>query len=265
MVSLDDVYAHLWTAHGDEYAMLDRSQRPRSWELLFDIAAQAGLGRGATVLDAGCGRGHHCFELAGRFECRAIGLDLVLPPLKAALAAPERTADVSFVQGSIDQLPIRTGSVDFVWCRDMLVHIASVECAARECFRVLRRGGNMLAWVTFETELMEPREAERIYAPLEIASGSMCRLTVEQSFANAGFDTLQVEELGSELIQFYEERDGRVSRELMRIARMQRLKAECIRQWGESRYAALNAVYHWMVYHALGKLSSAYYLLQKPP
>lgn len=137
MVQLEAVYAHLWGAHGDEFAVLDRSPGPRSWTFLFDVAGAAGLGPHSIVADVGCGRGSHCLELARRFGCRAI-----------------------------EQLPIRTGSIDFVWCRDMLVHVRSPELGIRECCRILRSGGRMLAWVTTEMELMEPREAERLYAPL---------------------------------------------------------------------------------------------------
>jgi ubiquinone/menaquinone biosynthesis C-methylase UbiE len=202
MVQLDAVYTHLWAAHGDEFAVLDRSLGPRSWTFLFDVAAAAGLGPDSLVVDVGCGRGNHCFELAQRFNSRAIGIDLVLPPLQSALLTEGRTPRIEFVQGAIEQLPIRTASVDFVWCRDMLVHIRNLESAIRECFRTLRSGGKMLAWATVETELMEPREAERLYSPLGIEPRSVSEQQLEASFASAGFVTLKAEKVGSELIEF---------------------------------------------------------------
>src|SRR4029077_13248311 len=131
MAQLDAVYANLWTAHGDEFAVLDRSLRPRSWAFLFDVAGAAGLGAQSTLADVGCGRGNHCFELARRFGCRAIGIDLVLPPLQTAVLSQARTPLVEFVQGNVEQLPIQTGSIDFVWCRDMLVHVRNLESATR--------------------------------------------------------------------------------------------------------------------------------------
>lgn len=263
MAHLEDVYVHLWAAHGDEFAVLDRSLRPRSWTFLFDVAGAAGLGPRLIVADVGCGRGNHCFELARRFECRAIGIDLVLPPLRSAALSEERTSLVDFVQGSIEQLPIRTASVDFVWCRDMLVHVRRLELAIQECCRVLRCGGKMLAWVTLETELMEPREAERLYAPLGIEPGSVSQQRLEASFASAGLAVSRSEKLGSELIEFYEERDGRACRELMRLARMRRMREQLTAEWGKTRYETAHALYHWVVYHLLGKLSSGFYLLEK--
>jgi len=49
----------------------------------------------------------------------------------------------------------------------------------------------------------------------------------------------------------------------MRIARMRRTQEELIAQWGKTRYDATYALYHWVVYHLLGKLTSGFYLLQK--
>jgi ubiquinone/menaquinone biosynthesis C-methylase UbiE len=108
MTKLDALYADLWTAHGDLFAALDHSLEPRSWTFLFDIAGQAGLGSETWVADVGCGRGNHCFELARRFGCRAVGIDMVLPPLQTAALSENRPGDVGFVQGGVEHLPIRT-------------------------------------------------------------------------------------------------------------------------------------------------------------
>lgn len=110
---------------------------------------------------------------------------------------------------------------------------------------------------------MERREAERLYAPLAIEPKSVSQQDLEASFQSAGLTVLRREERGSELIEFYEERDGRASRELMRIARMRRMREDLITKWGKTRYDAAHAVYHWVVYHLLGKLSSGFYLLEK--
>jgi hypothetical protein len=145
----------------------------------------------------------------------------------------------------------------------MLVHVRNPSIALGECARVLRTGGKMLAWVTMETELMEPREAQRIYSALAIEPVSVSRRYLEAAFQGAGLAILQTEDLGSELIEFYEERDGRASRELMRIARMRRLRDKLVAEWGTARYESVHALYHWVVYHLLGKLSSGYYLVEK--
>jgi ubiquinone/menaquinone biosynthesis C-methylase UbiE len=263
MSQLEAVYSHLWAAHTDEFSLLDRSLAPRSWTLLFDIAAEAGLGSYSVVADVGCGRGNHCAELVKRFGCDAIGIDIVFQPLRSGLL--ERTAEstIEFIQGDVERLPIRTGSVDFVWCRDMLVHVRDIVSGIGECNRILRDRGKMLVWTTVATELMEPCEAERLYAPLGIQAESMSQKNLEAAFAQAGFVVSRLEMLGSELMEFYEERDGRASRELMRLARMRRMRESLRAQWGSVKYDSAHALYHWVIYLLLGKLNSGFYLLEK--
>ena len=257
---LNEVYSFLWSAHGDDYAVLDGSLSPRSPEYIFELAASAGLCESALVADVGCGGGKHCFELADRFGCRAIGFDVVLEPLQKGVH--ERSDDrVLLAAGQIERLPLRDGSADFVWCRDMLVHVADIGAALQECARILRPSGKMLLYTTLETDLMEPREAARLYAPLALRP--VRRDSLERGFADAGLRTAHVEEIGSELIEYYEERDGRASRELMRIARMRRMRERLVAEWGTARYNIAQALYHWMTYLLVGKLTAAYYVLEK--
>ncbi len=154
---LDLVYEHLWAGHGDQFDILDRSQNPRSWTFLFDIVREANLGPHSVVVDAGCGRGNHSFELTKRFACQSIGIDVVFEPLRTAAAARQNTTPgIHFVQAAIDQLPVRSDAVDLVWCRDMLVHIRPLQEAIRECSRILRPGGKMLAWTTVPLGCLSP-------------------------------------------------------------------------------------------------------------
>ena len=259
MPDLNEIYSFLWTVHGEEFATLDRSLHPRSWEYVFELAAGASIKGDSIVADLGCGRGHHSFELGSRFGCRVIGMDAVFPQIEAVMR--ERGGRILFVTGSIENIPIRDASVDFVWCRDMLVHVGDVSRALCESSRILRRGGRMLVYTTFETDLMEPREAARIYEPLAIHP--LRRDPLERGFDAAGLDIAHREEIGSELIEFYEERDGRASRELMRIARMRHIRDQLVEQWGAQQYETVLALYHWMIYLLLGKLSAAYYVLER--
>jgi len=66
-------------------------------------------------------------------------------------------------------------------------------------------------------------------------------------------------------MQYYEERDGRCSRELMRLARMIQAREKFLAEMGEANYAIRSALYHWVVYQLIGKLSSTIYTLQKRP
>ena len=80
----------------------------------------------------------------------------------------------------------------------------------------------MLVFTTLATDLMEPRETERLCTALAIEPESLNRSTLEQAIEAAGFRIEGRQDVGSELMEYYEERDRRASRELMRIARMRR-------------------------------------------
>ena|SRR5579872_3738362 len=91
---------------------------------------------------------------------------------------------------------------------------------------------------------------------LGIEPGSISQNSLEVAFERTGFVISRAEMLGSELIEFYEERDGRASRELMRIARMRRRREELMTEWGRLRYDTAHALYQWVIYLLLGKLSA---------
>jgi SAM-dependent methyltransferase len=105
------------------------------------LLAQAGLVRGARILDIGCGRG--LFLRA----CRDLGA--------AAVTGQEfRSSDIAYardVLGVDDMRPIETTSTD-VWpddefdlvCSfDVLEHVHDLKGVFEQCLRILRPGGHM--------------------------------------------------------------------------------------------------------------------------
>lgn len=100
---------------------------------------------GALVLDIGCGAGGITASLARDYgAARVIGMDVEA----TTCAFARRHAEA---QGVADRVEIRQvepgplrfedGSVDLVFSKDSIVHIADKEALARDAFRVLRSGG----------------------------------------------------------------------------------------------------------------------------
>jgi ubiquinone/menaquinone biosynthesis C-methylase UbiE len=170
---------------------------------------------------------------------------------------------VSFVQGNIEALPFENERFDFLWSRDMLMHVPALPAALAECVRVLKPTGYMLVYTTVATGRMEPKEAAWLYASFGLVPESMDEGAVEAAFQAAGFQIHSKEPLGSELMEWVEEHEGRATRELMRLARMLRKPEYYQELLGTRRYEVALANYHWALYILLGKLSPTLYILRK--
>ncbi len=88
---------------------------------------------GSRILDAGCGPG----VMVKRFQymkCRVAGIDI-------ASEAVRQWAGPEIIQGSLTQLPYADNSFDYVWCCDVLEHLApdEVPVALAEMARVAPR------------------------------------------------------------------------------------------------------------------------------
>lgn len=114
------------------------------------------LGRlkpGATLLDAGCGRGGSSLLLAARFPRLAIrGFTLSSYQASAARAAAKRLGysdRVKFRRGSMLSLPAPAGSFDAVWACESTEHVQHMRDFFREAARVAKAGARLviIAWV----------------------------------------------------------------------------------------------------------------------
>jgi ubiquinone/menaquinone biosynthesis C-methylase UbiE len=101
------------------------------------------LGRGARVLDVGCGDGYWLDAMRAEGMC-AVGLEP--DPATAAEASVHGPVGV----GDARRLPIADASVDLVWCIHILHHLDDPPAALAELRRVLRPGGHLLLAETVE-------------------------------------------------------------------------------------------------------------------
>jgi len=266
---MEAVYTHMWASHeGGPFAPLDESLHPRPHSILYEVAATCGVSASSLVLDVGSGRGNHSCALAQHFGCAVVGLDVAQFHIEQGRARAVQegvSGRVSFVQGDIAALPFEDERFDFLWSRDMLMHVPALPQALAECARVLKPAGSMLVYTTVATERMEPKEAAWLYASFGLVPESMDESAVEAAFRAAGFQMHSKEPLGSELMEWVEEHEGRASRELMRLARMLRKREYYQELLGASRYEVALANYHWALYILLGKLSPTLYILHKNP
>lgn len=270
MRSVDEVYGDAFDDQEVE-AALDESLSPRSLnQLLYDLVTQTGLPPGSTALDVGAREGRYCFELSRRFGFRVRGVEPVRRHLDnaardlAALAVtePEVAARVRVDEGVAEQLTDPSGSVDLIWCRDVLVHVADLETVFGEFRRVLKPGGRALVFQMTATQWLTPAEAAFLWPPAGIHAASLDPQRFEAAITAAGLSIGQCIQLYGEARERLEE-DGVAtsSKQLLRVSRMLRNRAAYEERFGTLAYEYMLTDSLWGVYQMIGKLNPRIYLL----
>ncbi len=143
--------------------------------------AVAELHPGETVLDLGSGAGADVLISARRVGAagKAIGLDMTTEMLEAARAnaAEAGVANVEFLQGYLEDIPLPDGSVDVVISNCVINLAADKHVVLGEAARVLRPGGRL----AFSDVVADPDMDEATRADMERWTGCIAgALTAEQ-------------------------------------------------------------------------------------
>ncbi|MGH3008748.1 MAG: class I SAM-dependent methyltransferase [Gaiellaceae bacterium] len=223
---------------GPEYdPQAGESLNPRGTEWLFELFASLGPKPGEFLLDVGARDGKHFKRLIETHELTGLALDPV-------------PTGPDVVEGVIESLPVEDASVDWIWARDMLVHV-DLERGFSECVRVLKPGGRMVAYITVATDLLEPRERAWL-------SNAIALVNLDGDRVEAAASALKLEqkiELGSEWRErMIEDGVWDPTAALLRIARMRRLGID---------HPVDGADLTWGIYQLLGKLCPTVYVWSK--
>jgi SAM-dependent methyltransferase len=247
------------------HAALDESLQPRGPDLLYDLVRDFGPLPGSLAVDVGCGEGKHSVQLAERFQFTVIGVDPLPRHIELASAAlhPEVERLVRFELGAAEALPLADRTVDLIWCRDVLVHVADLDQAYAEFHRVLRANGRVLVYQMFGTERLEAREAESLWGT-RVVPTSLDPARTEAAIAAAGLRIDDRIELGTEWGEWAEEHSGKGGRRLLYAARLLRDPQRYVAQFGQAAYEIMLGDCLWHVYGMIGKLTRSVYVLRKP-
>lgn len=262
-MSLDDLYREIWTLlDADELSELDAAPPPRGPEVIYRLVDRLELGPERRILDLACGPGEQAAALVLRYGIRVVAID----PVVAQLAeARRRQPDaIAVAAGRMESVALAAGSIDLVWLRDALIHTDEPEATLGECFRVVRPGGHLLLHTAYATLKLAQEELELLTADMRVRGAGLDRERVERAWAEAGFEAVESIDLGSELAEHYELQDGLVRRACLRLARLEREPELWRERLGEQRFRTARAVYCWIVFEVLGKLSYRTDLLRKP-
>ena len=250
---VDKLYGEIWAGESPD----PDAPPARGTTWLFDAFAALGPRPGQLVVDVGGRDAKHAIQLVQQHELRAIALDPVPHHVELARhAVAEAGVDVEVVQGGIEEMPIGDGVADWIWCRDVLVHV-DLERGFAECARILRPGGQMLAYVTCATDALEPREAAALFDAVAIVPESTQAEAIERHAASAGLNLISKTALGGEWRERMLE-DGSWSADdaLLQLSRLRRSGADL----ADPRVAAYVADKTWGVYQLLGKTCPTVYV-----
>jgi ubiquinone/menaquinone biosynthesis C-methylase UbiE len=261
MVSVHELY-ELWAGDSELRDALKRSLEPRGTDWLFETFAALGPERGQLVVDVGARDAKHAIRLVREHGLRAVALDPV--PLHCDLARKaveeaELTDEIEVVEAVIESIPLADASADWIWCRDVLVHV-DADRGLAECARVLRPGGTLIAYVTLATETLEPRERAELVDSMALQSFDAAQL--EAAAEDAGLVLSSLERLGSEWRErMIEDDTWSPTENLLQIARLRRGGFD--ERYGEAAIAAARGSLLWGIYQLLGKLSPTVYVWRR--
>jgi len=107
-----------------------------------------GIGSGDRLVDIGCGPGVAMGRAIAAGTTSVVGVDparVMLRVGRASSAFRRRGADLRFVEGSAEALPIDDAWASVVWALSTVHHWCDIELGLREVHRVLVPDGRMLA------------------------------------------------------------------------------------------------------------------------
>jgi SAM-dependent methyltransferase len=251
--SVDELYGQFWA----EDEPVPVAPPPRGTEWLFDAFAELGPQPGQLVVDVGARDAKHAIRLVEDYGLRAIALDPVSRHVELARkAVAEAGADVDVRQAGIESMPVADGTADWIWCRDVLVHV-DLARGFSECARILRPGGQMLAYVTCSTDRLEPVEAAWLFDALAMVPESMDPRAIEARAEAAGLALVSKTELGGEWRErMLEDGTWSANDDLTEISRLRRTGAD----FRDPRIAAQAAGAAWGIYQLLGKTCPTVYV-----
>ena len=152
---------------------------------------------GKTVVDIGSGAGGVTMALVRNHNAaKVIGLDVEEPVCTQARKLIEKAGlsdRIEIRQVEPGPMPLDDGSVDVVFSKDSIVHIADKESLAADAFRVLKPGGEVIMsdWLIAHDDEPSPEMAAYIAAEdLDFGMASPARYA--KALEAAGFTDIEL-------------------------------------------------------------------------
>src|SRR5438132_793267 len=159
--------------------------------------ALAELHEGEIVLDLGSGGGIDVLLSAKRVGAsgKAYGLDMTEEMLALARENQRKAgvANVEFLKGEIENIPLPDASVDVV-ISNCVINLSSDKAQVfREAYRVLKPGGRFAVSDIVGTRPVAPQLRESLERKLGCIAGTLQESEYRRLLADAGFESVGIE------------------------------------------------------------------------
>ena len=182
----------------DDYSSVEGYQSEADLGLGCGLPTEfARITKGDTVLDLGSGAGNDCFVARHETgpEGKVIGIDFTPEMVAKARENADKLGfdNVEFIQGDIENMPLKDETVDVVVSNCVLNLVPDKKSAFSEMHRVLRSGGHFsISDIVLNGELPEKiREAAELYAGC--VSGAVMKEDYLKNIEEAGFEDITVQ------------------------------------------------------------------------
>lgn len=158
--------------------------------VLQQLIERGGVTKTSRILEVGCGTGNYVTAIQEATGCVATGVD----PSEAMLAqARERGAEVVWLGGRAEELPVADASVDLLFNVDVIHHVADRPAFFREALRVLAPGGRICTATDSEEDIARRRPLSSHFP--ETIAYELARYpkigTLREEMAAAGFEAIE--------------------------------------------------------------------------
>jgi hypothetical protein len=171
--------------------------RAATWEQRFPdddpayaaAVAEAGLSRGQTALDAGCGTGRALPHLRAAVgpTGHVLGVDLT-PEMLATARRHGRHAHAALALADARRLPLRSGSVDGAFAAGLVPHLPDPGLGLAELARVVGAGGRLVLFHPSGRAALAARHGRLLREDDLLAPGPLRRLLQRTGWCLAGYD-----------------------------------------------------------------------------
>jgi SAM-dependent methyltransferase len=263
MPTVAELY-EIWSRDSELREELQQSLDPRGTEWLFELFASLEPQPGQVFADVGCRDAKHAVRLARAHGLRGYAIDPLPLHVEQSRAEVEAASvDVTVLEGRIESLPLEDDSVDWIWCRDVLVH-TDVRRGLADCARVLRPHGRMIAYVTLATDRLEQRERDLLVSLTANVRESLEPTTVESAAADAGLAQVEMHRLAGEWRErMIEDGTWNASESLLMLSRIDRRGDELVAKYGAAAVEAVRGGQLWGIYQMIGKLCPTVYVWER--